>query len=319
MSNTIAKLRTAVHDFLSQFAGENVLFIPNGGNAGDALIYAATLQAFSRASIHVTVVDRTASFRDQTVFLGGGGNLIGLYRGMRESIDACRSEARRIVMLPHTIRSNADLLSSLDDRTTIWCREVRSIEHTHALNPTLDVRLGHDMAFHCDVDALLADPVCSVDGPAVLQAALDRHHVSLEHLASLPTVRFMRTDLETLSFPVRTHLDVSRAFGSVGSPEASTLMAWCFLKTISVAKRVQTDRLHVAIACALLGKDCELMDNSYNKNREVHAHSLRDFKNITFSKTAGSKIADTAPAKRSLIQKTLRRTQRFQNHLWGQR
>lgn len=317
MSDHTASMRTDLEAFLNQFAGETVLFVPNEGNVGDCLIFASTLDALSKASINVEVADNGADFRNRTVFLGGGGNLVGLYRGMRETIEACRAQAARIILLPHTIRGNVDLIRSFDDRVTIWCRDVRSFEHVATLNPSLDCRLGHDMAFHCDIARLLNDRKCNEFGPRLLNTGLERHRTSLDKLSRAPVVRFMRTDREALSSRINTDLDVSRAFGSVTDVETSKLAAWCFLKTISIAKRVTTDRLHVAIACALLQKECELVDNSYNKNREIYAHSLHRFDWISFSKAAGEWIADQPSSKRSLLAKAARHTQRFRDLLRG--
>jgi exopolysaccharide biosynthesis predicted pyruvyltransferase EpsI len=317
MSALLETMRTEIDVFLAQYAGEKVLFVPNEGNVGDCLIFASTLDAFSKASVDVEVVDRHADFRNRVVFLGGGGNLVGLYRGMREAIEACQDQARRIILLPHTIRANDKLIQSLDHRTTIWCRDVRSFEFVAVLNPRLDSRLGHDMAFHCDVRRLLNDPICAALGPTMLAEGLARHRTSLESLSAQSIVRFMRTDREALSARIRTDLDVSRAFGRVTDAETSKLAAWCFLQTISVAKSVVTDRLHVAIACALLQKDCELVDNSYNKNREVYAHSLRHFDWITFAKSRNVTIADLPPKRRSLLARAARHTQRLRNFLWG--
>ena len=317
MSDRTASMRTDLESFLNQFAGETVLFVPNEGNAGDCLIFASTLDALSKASINVEVVGKGADFRNRMVFLGGGGNLVGLYRGMRQTIEACRDQAARVILLPHTIRGNIDLIRSLDGRVTIWCRDVRSFEHVGASNPSLDCRLGHDMAFHCDAVRFLSDRKCNALGPPMLEAGLERHRTSIEKLSRLPVVRFMRTDREALSSRISTDLDVSRAFGSVADAETSKLAAWCFLKTISAAKRVITDRLHVAIACALLHKECELIDNSYNKNREIYAHSLHRFDWVSFSKSAGETIADLPTSKRSVLAKAARHTQRLRDRLRG--
>jgi len=311
MTDLTQSLRVEMERFLAQFAGEKVLLIPNEGNAGDCLILASTLTAMAKASIDVEVVDNGADFRNQTVFLGGGGNLIDVYRGMRQSIEACRSKAARIVLLPHTIRGNAGLLKSLDDRVTIWCRDKRSLEHVGSLNPDLDCRLGHDMAFHCDVAEYLNDPACNEYGLPQLRAGLQRVGVNLDRLSRLAVVRFMRTDKESLFSRIASDLDVSRAFGGVADVEASKLAAWSFLKTISVSNRVITDRLHVAIACALLGKNCELLDNAYNKNREVYAHSLHRFPWLSLTKIAGECIADQPPIKRPLLARVAKHTQRI--------
>ncbi|MBS0249511.1 MAG: polysaccharide pyruvyl transferase family protein [Proteobacteria bacterium] len=311
MDRLPSNMRTDMRRFLDQFSGENVLFVPNAGNAGDCLIFASTLSAMSRSSVNFEIADDGADFKNRTVFLGGGGNLVGIYPDTCQTIEACRSEAARIVLLPHTIRGNDELIASLDGRFTIWCRERRSFEHVRKLNPDLDCHIGHDMAFHCDVEEFLSDLECNEIGTLLLNDGLKRRGTSLERLAELSVVRFMRTDREARSSRIATDLDVSLAFGSVADVETSTLTAWCFLKTISVAKRVITDRLHVAIACALLGTTCELLDNSYSKNREVYAHSLHRFDGISFKRSAGARIADQPPRKKSLFAKTANRAHRL--------
>jgi exopolysaccharide biosynthesis predicted pyruvyltransferase EpsI len=311
MTTPVHGLRTDVERFLGQFSGESVLLVPNEGNAGDCLIFASTLDAMRRASINVDIVNAAADFENRTVFLGGGGNLVGIYRGMRRAIEACRLEAARIVLLPHTIRANDDLIQSLDGRATVWCRDRRSSEHVQSLNANLDCRIAHDMAFHCDAAEFLRDQKCNELGPTLLDNDLKSCGTSLERLARLPVVRFMRTDREARPSKIKNDVDVSRAFGRVTDAETSKLAAWCFLKTISVTKRVITDRLHVAIACVLLGKNCELLDNSYNKNREVYAHSLRRFEHISFNESAGAMIADRPRARKSLFARASHHAQRF--------
>lgn len=313
MQTLTVAMRHHIEDFLAQFAGTKAVFVPNEGNVGDCLIFAATMNAFAKASIDVDVVDKRADFRNCVVFLGGGGNLVGAYRGMRETIEACRQQADRIILLPHTIRANVDLLKSLDDRATIWCRDLRSFQHVRQSNPSLDCQLAHDMAFHCDIPQFMSDEACNRAGTAMLAEKLALHRTSLDKISSLPVVRFMRTDREARSSHIQTDLDVSRAFGCVTDAETSRLAAWCFVKTISVANRVLTDRLHVAIACALLEVDCELVDNSYNKNREIYAHSLNRFDWVSFSKTGNVEVPDIPSAKLSLVTKVARRTQRFRD------
>lgn len=311
MTDPMPSLREDMEHFLAEFSGKKVLLIPNEGNAGDCLILLSTLAAMSKASIDVQVVGDGADFKKQTVFLGGGGNLIDTYRGTRRSIEACRSEAARIVLLPHTVRGNAQLIESLDGRATIWCREKRSLEHVRGVNPKIDCRLGHDMAFHCNAENFLSDSECNALGSPLLEAGLKRAGVSLDQLSRLPLVRFMRTDREAGTSRVVCDVDVSKVFTGVADVETSKLRAWCFLKTISVAKKVITDRLHVAIACALLGKECELLDNSYNKNREIYAFSLERFPSVSFTKTAGPNIADQPPAKKPMLARLAKHARRL--------
>lgn len=312
MPDELASLKLDVENFLGEFAGQEVLLIPNQGNAGDCLILVGTLDAMRKASVDVEIGDDHADMKDRIVFLGGGGNLVGVYRGMRDSLEAAlASKARRIVLLPHTVRSNEDLIGRLDKRVTLWCRERKSFAHVRSVNPDVDCRLAHDMAFHCDVPGLLNDPDCVASGPKILADSLANANVSLEWLAHKPIARFMRTDREATHSKIIGDVDVSHIFGRVADAPSSRLTAWCFLKTIASANHVVTDRLHVSIACALLGKQCELLDNSYSKNRDIHAHSLTGFPRVTFVNALGSSVPDQPPARRSIRARMLRHARRL--------
>ena len=48
-----------------------------------------------------------------------------------------------------------------------------------------------------------------------------------------------------------------------------------FLNALRSQTEVYTDRLHVAIACGLLGVNCLLSPNSYFKCSAVYEHSVR--------------------------------------------
>jgi len=108
--------------FLAQFRTEEILFVPNPGNAGDWLISASTPSAMAKARVNFKVADRLPSLKNRTVFLGGGGNFINLYTEMRQLLETCLHDAARIVLLPHTIRGNADVIKLLDACVTVWCR-----------------------------------------------------------------------------------------------------------------------------------------------------------------------------------------------------
>jgi exopolysaccharide biosynthesis predicted pyruvyltransferase EpsI len=312
MADQAGALTRDMQDFLQNFAGEQVLLLPNQGNAGDCLIFVGTLIAMRKAGIDVEVAGDDADMSGRTVFLGGGGNLVGVYTGTRNSLQiALRSRARRVVLLPHTVRANADLIAQLDERFTIWCREGKSFAHVRRVNPKLDCRLGHDMAFHCDVVRFMAEPDVADQGPRVLEAYLNRANASLDRLRHRAVVHFMRTDKEARQTRFIGDLDVSNVFGRVADEASSRLSAWCFLKTIANANRIVTDRLHVSIASALLHKNCELLDNSYSKNRDIYAHSLGGFPWITLADERAASPPDEPPVKRSLHARLMRHARRF--------
>ncbi|MCR3906934.1 MAG: polysaccharide pyruvyl transferase family protein [Tenericutes bacterium] len=55
-----------------------------------------------------------------------------------------------------------------------------------------------------------------------------------------------------------------------------------FVALIEASKKVYTDRLHVAILAAILGKKTVLYPNSYYKNKAVYEYSLSNYPNVIF-------------------------------------
>lgn len=286
-SPALHDLRHSMQHFLRAFSGQPVLFYPNPGNAGDSLIAAGEYAAFRRADIRNTQVDFGSDVTGGTVFLGGGGNLVPMYESTRLAFDRFLGKAARIVLLPHTVRGHEDLLARLDATCTIFCRDEASFAHVSAHAPRAIVHLAHDMAFHVEASDLLSDPAIAQAGEPLFAARLARANLTADLLGLKPVVHFMRTDGEAAPGRGGTDADISALFDFGVSPSQAELASWCLLKAISLARAVRTDRLHVGIASALLGKDGTLLDNSYGKNAAIHAHSLSGrFPNLRMASAA---------------------------------
>jgi hypothetical protein len=89
------------------------LYYPNPGNGGDSLLAAATLHAFARCSFKYRTIELDATVNGKIVFLGGGGNLVPLYDHIKSAYENFLGRAQKIVLLPHTIRGNEELLGGL--------------------------------------------------------------------------------------------------------------------------------------------------------------------------------------------------------------
>lgn len=274
---SIEQSRSSMETFLQKFSGSSVLYLPNPGNAGDALIAHGTYEAFRRRAIDYTIIDLNANVEGKVVFLSGGGNLVPLYHSVEAALNRFLKRAAHIVLLPHTIRGHEVLISRLDESCTIFCRDAPSYEHVTSLNQRSHVALEHDMAFHIDAQSFIEDDVhAALFMPIVKQKLAER---GLKNIADRPAVDFFRLDLEsTKSNPVTT-MDPSIDFSlgpKGGWPDEARKATWCMLKAVSMARKVRTDRLHVGISCALMSTACELYDNSYGKNASVYRHSLRN-------------------------------------------
>jgi exopolysaccharide biosynthesis predicted pyruvyltransferase EpsI len=84
------------------------------------------------------------------------------------------------------------------------------------------------------------------------------------------------------------NIDVSALLGRAVHPESAVrVTAGRFLRFLSAFETIHTNRLHVAIAGALLGKTICMYPNRFYKNRAVYEFSLRDrFPNVTWMSQA---------------------------------
>lgn len=260
-------------------AGRKIVFIPNPGNLGDALICAATVQAFERADIPYSIFSSFSAHSSDIVYVyGGGGNLVPFYDQCAGFLRTLSSLGAEVVVLPHSCHgaAAAEVLTSFGGKLSFWARESvsfgflsslpggfrRSLWHDLALDLDLSDRrlrhlavfkrlsglagagVGELSAFRGDVEAVngsLACPVSNVDLPNVLGMSSSVYFGFGE-----------------------SSLDVGLLFSSV---------AW-FLACAGLFGVVRTDRLHVAIGALLLGKKVFLYDNCYGKCRAVYDHSL---------------------------------------------
>jgi exopolysaccharide biosynthesis predicted pyruvyltransferase EpsI len=275
-------MRDQVNSFLRSLAPQVVLYFKVPGNAGDSLIHSGTLDAFARARVRFDYVEMGDDVRGQTVIIGGGGNLVPFYENVRDAIALFVSDARRIIVLPHTIREHASTLTALGSTATIMCRDVPSLEHVQRVNPTVHSIVAHDMAFHLNVARFMKDPALGAIAAPVLRQKLDEVGTSPEEISSLGEVAVMRHDGERHPSAPLAGLDLSELFLLGYAPQEAKIATWCFLKSIALTQHLVTDRLHVAIGAALLGKSCSLYDNSYGKNRAIYEFSLRGFPTVLF-------------------------------------
>lgn len=261
-------------DFLSSLSGKHVAFFPKSGNAGDGFIAHATYVLFEKYNISYTSYSQDEIAEDEIVLIGGGGNLIeGKYEDVARLIWQHRKNAK-VVLLPHTIVGYTEIIAETNNNLEIFCREPVSYELA-LLNGAKKEKthLAHDITFYLD-DNYFAE--------------------------------FMREGKETL-FALRTDGESSGA-APINKENIDISLSWngdlwkdaqfCKHATYSLAsyispfEKVLTDRLHVSILSAFLGKKVSLMPNDYFKNRAIYEHSLeKRFPNVNFINTA-SNIAD---------------------------
>ncbi|MFH5926656.1 polysaccharide pyruvyl transferase family protein [Roseomonas xinghualingensis] len=286
---THALLRLDVEYILRKFRNRRVLYAPNPGNAGDALIAMGTFHCFSKLGIFFTLLDdflaKGGDISKETVILAGGGNFIPQYGSIKKQLQTVHT-AKEVILLPHTIRGNEETLAMLGSNVTLICRDLQSFIHTQKSTKGPTVLLAHDMAFHLDVERLLFSSSHEPEYRQKMAKALERNKIDFDALRELDRVFFMRGDKESAGHDTERHMDLSKVFSFGIMPDTAVPSAWCFLEAIRCMKSVTTDRLHVGIGCAILGQTCTLLDNSYGKNSEIYQYSLKTFfDNVSFFKT----------------------------------
>ena len=302
----VSSSRLDIRDLLRSLAGQPFYYVPNTGNAGDGLIAYATLQAFRRLSLTWVLVrvpeDAPAVPADSTMVLGGGGHMVRYWNGFATLARTLHGRARRLVILPHTIEGNEGVLAEFGPNVDVVCREHVSYDHVvaHARNGCR-VHLSDDMAFHLDVQAALerstfdwiGSPHMLRRGGARKTLGVLRHAVGQARAGRWmlgphgpKVLNCFRHDKESAGWEIpRDNLDLSSVFAShdarYGEAEAAR-SGGALVRYVNRFDVVNTDRLHVAIAGALLGKRVRLHVGSYYKIEAVYRTSMRDrFPNVS--------------------------------------
>jgi exopolysaccharide biosynthesis predicted pyruvyltransferase EpsI len=237
--------------YLARYKGAKVDFFRFPGNYGDSLIWHGTKALLSSLNIVEQYVDAASKRYNSVLFIDGGGNLVDYYSDVRDFLVKKPGVYDEVVILPHTIfgERQVEALNSVTSELTIFCRERVSANFLEEMLTRSKVYLWHDCAFYNKF------PQTST-GEGILNAfRVDKESV----LRALP----------------ESNIDVSRD-GYATKPLGE------FIDTLQKYEQVNTDRLHIAIGAALLGKCVVLYSNSYYKNKAVYDYSLRKFPNMSF-------------------------------------
>jgi exopolysaccharide biosynthesis predicted pyruvyltransferase EpsI len=276
--------------------GGTLRFVPNHGNAGDALIAAGAWQTFDRLGLRPVMSSIDGLQTGDVALYPGGGNLVPAYEDCRMFLERClTSDVRAAFVLPCTVRGHRDILARLDRRFFIACRDLKSLEFVRDSGTGAQVIAAPDLALRLDVDVLKAR-CARVD----VRVEFWRHIVATRRtsgylswravLSALQvprdgTMHILRTDVESVqSVPGRRRWDISGLYVSKFQTRVEAeVIARDFLAFVARAKRVRTNRLHAGIAAALVGRPVTFVDNSYGKIRDIYETSLKDHPSIVFA------------------------------------
>lgn len=209
----------------------DVTLLRGFGNRGDELITAGTHALLEGRVYREIDIDQLASSSGNTLLLPGSGGFCRPYHEwMPRALAVAELRFERVVVLPSSFDPAEDVVRSALQRcrATVFAREAESFRRISAFCRT---RLAHDCAFFFDY------------------SAFDE--------AGEGTLNAFRTDREASGG------EIALADNDDISVTAPDLETW--LRTIARHQMVRTDRAHVMIAAALMGKEVEFANGSYHK------------------------------------------------------
>ena len=141
-----------------------------------------------------------------------------------------------------------DFILNLPENVIIFCRENKSYQDVKKLLTIERVYLDHDTAFHLDYEPYIKPSTGSINA--------------------------FRVDKESSKIEIpENNIDISSGFHYQWKE---------LLEEIAKYSVINTNRAHVSIAAAKMGKITNIYPSNYFKQEEIYRHSLIDFENVEF-------------------------------------
>ena len=267
-----------IKDFLAKYQGEKIKYIPNQGNAGDSLIGFATLQVFDELELDYEICKPTEVFENQIILYGGGGSLIRKYESSKKFL-LNNHKKNDIIVLPHSFHDCDDLLANLSERVVLIAREKISYDYIKSKSTyTSKCLLSHDMAFYTKNISKYKNISCVGECNAFRfddELSADNRHVKLPENNKDISVDFQRPMfMRNWGVPDDRNTQVKKNLS------IATDNIFSYLSKFQI---VNTNRLHIGIAAALLGKTVNLYRGSYHKIIGIYEFSIAGkFNNVVF-------------------------------------
>lgn len=304
---------TDINHYLRSLSGQTVYYMPNPGNVGDSMLAYITFKLFRNNGIDYRIItEKNEAPEGEVLIYGAGGSLSTAYNSAREFVMHFSKIAKKLIILPQSYNTNEDMLRGFGPEVDIFCRELVSLEFLKRHAPNANVFLTDDLALQIDAREVLSMPrpnhLMSFFHRALLKAydlsAGKRSHKNFPMSSRLlrcalldlkkgvskllvpsssQVINCFREDMDcSNSLNPPDNLDLSSKFmlGVMNESVAAyaTATVFWFLKDYDL---VRTNRLHLCIAAALLGKNVEFYPNNFFKCKAIYNYSLKNrFQNV---------------------------------------
>jgi exopolysaccharide biosynthesis predicted pyruvyltransferase EpsI len=220
---------------------EDLTFIRLYGNKGDELIYAGIRQLLARRFYKEVSVRELDGVSGHTALVAGCGGWCRPYHDMVKHLPTIETKFERVIIMPSSFDVSVPSVRSTlaTTKALVFAREKKSFD---AICGLCDAKLAYDCAFFFNYRPYLRQG----------EGCLVSYRIDEESALSV--------------IPEGNH-DISKS--------CSSLDEW--LWTIARHAVVKTDRAHVMIAAALLGKVVDYWSSSYHKVPAIADYALRSF------------------------------------------
>lgn len=277
---------------LGNVSESKIYYYACNGNAGDALINLGFYTLARKYNINYISIDsnNVNLLKDNDVLIiAGGGTIVPEWKFTSEFIKKVKSNNSNIqmIILPQSIRGVDELISTLPENTTIFCREKYSYDYCKEKSNVKKIFLDDDIALFCDIQKILSEEVIYIPKfniKNMIRFVLFYYHYFRSKI--FKKVYAMRIDKEanhniSKKRTITNDFSLIASFGA-GNERESLYSAKKLLQLVNFYEELHTDRLHVAISSYLLSKKLYIYNNGYYKCKGVYEKSLYNGKNITF-------------------------------------
>lgn len=284
-------MKDAFTEFLTIHGDATFYTTAAPGNSGDLLLQAGLQRYLATQQVTVT----TSPSQADIILMHGGGSIDDVWgTGLDHLLRLlCSHPQKAIVVAPSTIHfTETDLAAVLAPYTQpvhFFVREQYTYDRLQAsgLPKNVTVQLAHDTAFLLQDTTWLAQQLRQSTDSYTLCALRTDCESAYSNLVLNHTPanlweygkRFLITQQQKQF--LHTHVPEVQTADVVVWDDVSYRDFPTFLTTVRAAAEIYTDRLHVGILGALLGKPVHLFSTKYDKVRGVYEQSLRTYSNIT--------------------------------------
>jgi len=294
----------SIEDFFRKYEHKDDVYkyYPNPGNAGDSLIALGTFHFLKKNNINYEVLsEKNVNLAGQNIIYGGGGNLGLMSNHSSKFLSKHHAKLRKLIILPHTLKEIDPLIREFGDNVYVFCREKTSFNYVKKTNSSVNIFLNDDMAFYTDISIInnnfnikniskyyvnfLFNKLNVLNIPILSKSSLIKliNYEGLidnviNHSKDNKILNCFRNDGERTEIKIpEDNFDLSELLElSVISEEITMYIISRLFLILKSFDLIRTNRLHIAISCALLNIDVEFYPNNYFKCQAIYEFSLKE-------------------------------------------